>query len=169
MNELTFRQPRRTLILVFGLVYLVVVLTAMIVNFDALAEIVNGTAAGAGAKATGMIVGALVFVPLIALGALATQKVRLRQDAETLNVRIGRSEKHLRRRDIVGYTVNEPRVGSIRLRAEDGGVLQDLHPRMQDHAAVLAFIDGDDRYAEAGRTTAFRGRVNVVTYALRGR
>jgi hypothetical protein len=129
---------------------------------------VNDTAAGAGAKGTGMIVGAVVFLPLIVLGALAMQKVRLLQDAETLIVRIGRGEKHLRRRDIVRYTVNEPRVGSIRLQAADGGVLQDLHPRMQEHRAVLAFIDGDDRYVEAERRTAIRGRVSVVTYALRG-
>ncbi|WP_407357879.1 hypothetical protein LTA6_002332 [Microbacterium sp. LTA6] len=163
MNELSFRQPRRTLILVLGLAYLVVVLTLMIINFDALAEIVNDMAAG-GAKGTGMLVGAVVFIPLIALAAVSMQRVHLRRDADTLTVRIGSAEKHLRNGDIARYTVNTPRVGTIRLLAPDGSMLQEFNPRMQDYRRVLELVDHGGRYAEVERRTAFRGRVNVVTY-----
>ncbi|MFT4259190.1 hypothetical protein [Microbacterium sp.] len=163
MKEIVFRQPRRWFILIVGGLYLVTILTLMIVNFDALADIVDDMAAG-GAKSTGMIVGAVVFVPIIAIAALATQRIRLRRDADTLTIRVGQRETHVRRADIARFTVNEPRVGVIRLLAADGALIAQLEPRMQEHRAVRDFIDDDAPYVEVERRSAFRGRVSVIIY-----
>ncbi|MDR6867566.1 hypothetical protein J2Y69_002170 [Microbacterium resistens] len=162
--EISYRQPRRRLILVLGLAYLALFLTLAIVFFDRASELVNGAGS---VKGIGLVVGAIALAPLIAIFAFATRRVEIRQDATTLTVRTGREETHIRRRDIARLTVNEPRVGTIRLLAADGGLLGELSPRPKEFPQVVGLIQEDGSFTEIERRTAFRGRVNVVTYARR--
>ncbi|GAB3601334.1 hypothetical protein [Microbacterium tumbae] len=164
MRELAIRQPRRRLMLVLGLAYLVAILVPALINFDLLAGIVNELAAG-GAKSTGMIVGVIVFIPLIVLLLLARERVLLRRDAATLTVRIRRDERIIRDGEIAGYTVNEPTsTGSLRLLGDDGRVLLELHPRIQDFRQAQELAIPAAAFVEVDRRSVFRGRAQAVTY-----
>lgn len=166
MRELVFRQPRRRLVLVVGLLYLAVLLIVAFVFFDQAAALVNDLASG-GIQATGFVVAAVCLSPLLVLLVLATQKTTVRQDASTLTIRAGRAETVVPRRDIRRVQASEPPAVPIRRLAANGDRIAELNPRMQDYARVLALLTEDGAYTAVERHEAFRGRVTVVSYERR--
>lgn len=163
MTEITYRQPRRRLMIVLVVAYLVVLITLGVVFSDQASTFVNGLAQG-GASGTGLIVGVICLAPLFVILALATERVTVRQDAATLSIDVGRSETTIARRDIHRIRVNEPRVASIRLFAQNGAQLVELAPRMQEYPRMIDMLTDDGSFVEVERRPAFAGRVTVVTY-----
>lgn len=163
MTEIEFRQPARQMSLIIGVAYVAIVLGVAFTFFDQLSEVVNDLAGG-GYMATGILVAAVCFIPLLAAIALLRQKVILRQDASTLTVKIGRREGVIPRQSIRRVVVHEPALGPVRLYSAADAVLLTLNPPKQEYSRVVGFLINERGYSEVSRQLVFGGRMTAITY-----